>query len=85
MGYIQGYEDSPGELMDFQEEDIPEFRNIYMRSIRCKNAEIAIRMNGLKQKPLHDIWIEDSWFQTKNKMEAVWTKEIHVNSVTYIS
>ena len=85
MGYIQGYEDSPGELMDFQEEDIPEFRNIYMRSIRCKNAEMAIRMNGLKQKPLHDIWIEDSWFQTKNKMEAVWTKEIHVNSVTYIS
>ena len=84
MGYVLGNE-KPVDKWEGTLEDIPEFCNIYMRNIQCKNAETAICMNGLKQKPLHDIWIEDSWFQTKNKMEAVWTKEIHVNSVTYIS
>lgn len=85
MGYIQGYEEAPADSEKFQMEDIPEFCNIYMKNIECKNAETAICMKGLKQKPLHNIWIEDSCFQTKKTTEIVWAEDIHINSVTYMS
>ena len=82
MGYVLGYEELPGEP-GAGEEDIPEFRNIHMTDIQCRNAEWAIRIKGLKQKSVHDIWIEDSRFWTENTSEIINGENIYTDSVIY--
>ncbi len=64
MGYMLTTMDKVDEeaLASVKPEDIPEFRNVHMKNIYCRGAKQAIKIEGLKQMPVHDITIEDSYF-----------------------
>ena len=40
-------------------EETPEFRNIYIKNIKCRNANRAMYFHGLPEMPLNNIVIED--------------------------
>ena len=57
MGYvlvnIEDEHENKEEKLD--SEDIPEFKNIIMENINVSGCETAIKINGLKEKPIHDL------------------------------
>lgn len=63
-------------------EDIPEFKNIYMENISCLGAERAIKMVGLKEQPVHDITIRDSWFKVDKAYVQKYTENIILYKVS---
>ncbi len=79
MGYILGKSDGTDEdtAVAISMEDIPEFRNIHMKNITCLGAKQAIKIKGLQAMPIHDVTVEDSWFQA----ELGYTEEYAENIV----
>ena len=67
MGYVLNNSDGTDEKNpeDFDREDIPEFRDIRLKNINCMGAKRAIKIEGLKQLPIHDISIENSYFKAE--------------------
>ena len=67
MGYVLSNSDGSLEANpeEIDREDIPEFKNITMENINCLGAKNAIKIEGLKQLPIHDIHIKDSYFKAQ--------------------
>lgn len=67
MGYVLS--NSDGSIDENPEEapreDVPEFKNVRMRNINCTSAKQAIKIEGLKQLPIHDLLVEDSYFRAE--------------------
>mgnify|MGYP004466252895 FL=1 len=61
MGYaLVNIEDSKEKSSIFSKDDIPEFKDILMDNIICNSAGIALKINGLKELPIHDITLKNS-------------------------
>lgn len=61
MGYVLvNIEDANEGKILTNLEDVPEFKNIYIENINCDSSKIALKIEGLKEKKIHDIYIKDS-------------------------
>lgn len=83
MGYVLTSMDKDDEhaLNSINPEDIPEFKNVYMRNICCCGAKQAIKIEGLKQMPVHDIMIKDSYFLADKGYTEKFAENIHMENV----
>lgn len=60
MGYVLvNIEDANEGSVTYDKEDIPEFKNIYLDNIKCNGAGIGIKINGLKELPIHNIYFNN--------------------------
>ena len=56
MGYVLvNIEDEHEGEVTYDKEDIPEFKNIYLENITCDSSDTAIKIQGLKELPIHNI------------------------------
>lgn len=85
MGYTLTSMDKVDEqaLDSIDPADIPEFKNITMKHIYCRGAKQAVKIEGLKNMPIHDITIEDSYFiaekgYTENYAENILLKNVEI-------
>jgi len=61
MGYVLvNIEDANEGKVTVNEDDIPEFKNIFIENIKCDSSKIALKVEGLPEKKIHDIYIKDS-------------------------
>lgn len=63
-------------------EDIPEFKNITMEQITCRNAGSAITINGLEELPIHDLTFKDVTVLAKKGLEQRNAENIRFEHVT---
>ncbi len=63
-------------------EDIPEFKNIYMKNIVCQGCGQAIQVDGLKQLPIHDLYFEDIDIVARQGIRCQMAEDIHLKNVT---
>ena len=62
MGYVLvNIEDTNEGKVTTDLEDVPEFKNIYLDNILCSESKLALKVEGLKEKPIHDIYISNSF------------------------
>lgn len=86
MGYVLGYAKDNREAAGDEEinnDDIPEFCNITMEKITCHHAKCAVKINGLRQKPVHDILIKDSYFDTDTEVCREHAENIQLENVVF--
>lgn len=83
MGYMLTSMDKidEEELSRVKSEDIPEFRNIQISNVSCRGAKQAIKIEGLKQMPIHDITISDSYFIADKGYTGSYAENIILNNV----
>lgn len=85
MGYVLvNIEDANEGEIKTDPEDIPEFKNINIDNIICKNAKIALKIDGLKELPIHDITISNSNIKAEKDMNLARCKNIKLAN-TYIN
>jgi polygalacturonase len=84
MGYVlhqlekaDGTEISNSVDMD----DVPEFKNIIVDNIVCNGSEIALKIVGLEELPIHDITITNSKIAATNGISTVNCKNIKLDNV----
>lgn len=65
----------------FEEDDIPEFRNIKLKSIFCDSAKYALKIEGLEVQPIHDITIENTEIHSQNEISLRYCKNIQLKHV----
>lgn len=63
-------------------EDIPEFKNIYMKNISCQGCGQAIQVDGLKQLPIHDLYFENVNIVARQGIRCQMAEDIHLKNVT---
>lgn len=69
MGYVLATFSKPEEeVKEFDAEDIPEFKNITIRNTTCLSAGTGLKIEGLKELPVHDILLENVDITTDNDM-----------------
>lgn len=71
-------------------DDIPEFKNIKMNNIICHSAKIALRIKGLKEKPIHDITLSNSYFNCEDDIDIknsnnIILKNTIINQIKYLN
>lgn len=86
MGYVLNNSDGTDELnpVETAGEDIPEFKNVRMKNINCVGARQAIKIEGLKQQPIHDLTIEDSFFKAEIGYTESYAENILLKNVEII-
>ena len=84
MGYVlhqlekaDGTEISNSVDMD----DVPEFKNITVDNVVCNGSEIALKVVGLEELPIHDITITNSKIAATNGISTVNCKNIKLDNV----
>ena len=84
FGYVLNKSDGSDETTPaaIAEEDLPEFRNICMHNINCLGADCAMKIEGLAQRPIHDILLEDSYFRAKKGFVESYAENIVRRNVT---
>lgn len=83
------YEDVPAGkeksgVVDANSDKLPEFTKFYLKNIVCDGAAAAIRITGLPQKPIHDIYFENITITSNSGYTAkdakdIFFKEVKVN------
>lgn len=83
MGYtLHNIEDNKeGKNNEVIKEDLPEFRNITMENIICRDAKIAMRINGLDELPIHDISLINSEITADNEFDLARCENIKLENV----
>lgn len=84
MGYVLSNIEDNKEKKDnsFDMEDVPEFKNIIIDNIQCSAAEIALKVQGLPELPIHDIKISNSKIAAQKDFELSYHQNIELNNVT---
>ncbi|MGM9970757.1 MAG: glycoside hydrolase family 28 protein [Anaeroplasma sp.] len=83
MGYVlSNIEDENEGEVTFDEEDIPEFKNIYMENIVCDESSSSIKINGLKQLPIHDLSFKNIEINSEKNIELSLCKNIKFENVS---
>jgi hypothetical protein len=69
MSYVLNMLNRSEELEEFQEADIPYFRNILFDHISCMGANYAVKVEPVAGKPetISNITIKNSWFHAENE------------------
>ena len=61
MGYVLvNIEDANEGKVTTNLDDIPEFKNIFIENVVCDESKIALKVEGLPEKKIHDIHIKNS-------------------------
>ena len=61
--------------------DIPEFKDIYIKNIECNGAKTGIKISGLNELPIHDIYFENVNINCDNAINLSLCKDIYFNNV----
>ena len=69
------------EMQSTLKEDIPEFKDITLENIYCKHAKTAIKIQGLKELPIHDIHFNNVHISSDIGLKFSFCKDIYLNSV----
>lgn len=87
MGYvlvnIEDEHENKEEKLD--SEDIPEFKNIIMENINVSSCETAIKINGLKEKPIHDLSFNNINIKANKDIDISYAENINFNNVNILS
>lgn len=87
MGYvlvnIEDKHENKEEKLD--SEDIPEFKNIIMENINVSGCETAIKINGLKEKPIHDFSFNNINIKANKDIDISYAENINFNNVNILS
>ena len=62
-------------------DDVPEFKNITVDNVVCNGSEIALKVVGLEELPIHDITITNSKIAATNGISTVNCKNIKLDNV----
>lgn len=65
-------------------EDIPEMKNILMENITCINANQALKINGLREIPIHDITLRNSTITAQKGIDIINGTNIMLQNTTII-
>ena len=68
-------------VMQPVDETTPEFRDIYIEDVVCRNANRALYFNGLPEKPIVNINLKNIHISAKNKSEFYNCKNIQQSNV----
>jgi len=97
--YYQGK--APAELMDRRKEDesvgaeipevteaTPQFKDIYLKHIRCKGAKQGIYLQGLPEMALSNVHMEDMFFDCENGLfcmdaEGIVIQDMELNTTNF--
>ena len=86
MGYVLvNIEDENEGKVSYLEDDIPEFKNIYLENIICHKAKTAIKINGLKELPIHDIYFNNVVVNAEKDLNLSLCKNINFTNTTIIT
>lgn len=81
MGYVLvNIEDTNEGKVTTDLEDIPEFKNIYLDNILCSESKLALKVEGLKEKPIHDIYISNSFIVSDSDFKINLAKNIFLKN-----
>ncbi len=69
------------EMQSTLKEDIPEFKDVTLENIYCKHAKTAIKIQGLKELPIHDIHFNNVHISSDFGLKFSFCKDIYLNSV----
>lgn len=87
MGYvlvnIEDEHENKEEKLD--SEDIPEFKNIIMENINVSGCDTAIKINGLKEKPIHDLSFNNINIKANKDIDISYAENINFNNVNILS
>ncbi len=87
MGYvlvnIEDEHENKEEKLD--SEDIPEFKNIIMENINVSSCDTAIKINGLKEKPIHDLSFNNINIKANKDIDISYAENINFNNVNILS
>ena len=79
MGYVLvNIEDENEGKVTVEADDIPEFKDIYMENISCDSAKTAIKINGLKELPIHDLIFKNVTVKATNGLNLSLCKNIRL-------
>ena len=83
MGYVlKNLETTKTDEMESTlKEDVPEFKNIYLEDIVCQGAKIAIKINGLKQLPIHHLYFKNVSISANQGLDLSLCEDIHLDHV----
>lgn len=62
-------------------EDIPEFKDIYIKNVECNGAKLGIKINGLNELPIHDIHFENVNINCDKALDLSLCKDIYFENV----
>ena len=86
MNYILvNIEDTKEKKIPIDKSKLPEFKDIILENINCNNANIGIKINGLKESHIHDITIRDSKILAENSMELSYCENIDLKNTIIIT
>lgn len=66
---------------DSSPEDIPEFRNFYIKDVNCVGAEIGIHISGLPERPVSNVSLENIEIMAEKDMKIEYTRDISMENV----
>ncbi len=83
MGYVlHNLEtDKTDKMNSHLKEDIPEFKNITMENIICKNAKMGIKIEGLDELPIHHLYFKNIEIEAENDVSIVNANNISMDNV----
>lgn len=85
MGYVLvNIEDEHEGDVTKDMEDIPEFKNITMENIICESADIALKVQGLPELPIHDLKLKDVTIKANKGLELSLCKNIKLENTKLI-
>lgn len=86
MGYVLNTmgEDDEEKLLKVAPEDVPEFRNITLDNIVADGAKAAVKIEGLKIMPIHDITIRNSYFKAHSGISQTYAENIILDKVEIV-
>ena len=83
MGYVlKNIEDENEGKVTVNLDDVPEFKNITIDNIKCNNSKVALKVDGLKELPIHDIYIKNSQINAKKGLDLKMCKNIVLSNTT---
>ena len=85
MGYVLvNIEDENEGKVTVLADDVPEFKNIHLENIVCDHAKTAIKINGLKELPIHDIDFTNVTVYADNLLNLSLCKNIKFTNTTLV-
>ena len=82
MGYVLvNIEDTNEGKVTYNFDDIPEFKDILMDNIICNDCNTSLKINGLKELPIHDITLKNSKLKGKKGLDLNECKNILLENV----
>ncbi len=83
MGYVLvNIEDANEGKVTVNEDDIPEFKNIFIENIKCDSSKIALKVEGLPEKKIHDIYIKNSFIEANKDFSLSLCENIKIINST---